>query len=65
MIEEGLRVYQSSHVLTPWQYDKKPVNSGKGLDFLKVLGQILDSRHAQVAIYTVFHEEYESDVKNK
>ena len=48
---------------TPWQYDKKPVNFGQGLDFLKVFGQILGSRHAQVAICTVFHEESESDVE--
>ena len=38
---------------TPHAYDKKSQNSAQGLDFLRF----------QVAIYTVFHEESESEVE--
>ena len=41
--------------ITPYAYDKKTPNFAQGLDFLR----------SQVAIYTVFHEESESEVKNK
>ena len=38
---------------TPYAYDKKTPNFPQGLDFLRF----------QVAIYTVFHEESESEVE--
>ena len=39
--------------ITPYAYDKKSQNFAQGLDFLSF----------QVAIYTVFHEESESEVE--
>ena len=39
--------------LTPYAFDKKTPNFAQGLDFLR----------SQVAIYTVFHEESESEVE--
>ena len=38
---------------TPYAFDKKTPNFAQGLDFLR----------SQVAIYTVFHEESESEVE--
>ena len=49
--------------LTPYAYDKKTPNFAQGLDFLRFWARFWDSRHFQVTIYTVFHEESESEVK--
>ena len=49
--------------LTPYAFDKKTPNLAQGLDFLRFWARFWNSRHSQVAIYTVFHEESESEVK--
>ena len=46
-------LFCSRRKATPHAYDKKSSNFAQGLDFLRF----------QVAIYTVFHEESESEVE--
>ena len=48
---------------TPNILNKKHVNFGQGLDFLRFWARFWDTRRSQVAIYTVFHEESESEVE--
>ena len=54
-----------THIIshTPYAFDKKTPNFAQGLDFLRFWARFWDSRHSQVAIYTVFHEESESEVE--
>ena len=41
-----------------------PLQSAVQTVFLRVLTKFDDSRHAQLSIYTVFHEESEFEVEN-
>ena len=47
--------YANNYTCTPYAFDKKTPNFAQGLDFLRF----------QVAIYSVFHEESESEVKKR
>ena len=48
---------------TPHAYDKKAPIFAQGRDFFMLWARFWDPRHSQVAIYTVIHEESESEVE--
>ena len=50
---------------TPYAFDKKTQHFAQGLNVLRFWSRFetLDSRLFQVAIYTVFHKEFESEVE--